>query len=231
MFLNDAFDVEFDREYRKERPIPSLAISLATVWRVGFALVGLGSVLLIWLGRSTGILTVLLVLCIVIYNAIHKRVSWAPVLMGLCRFFLYLIAASTAQSGITGSATWCGIALALYVIGLSFLARGESRPGPLRYGTTIPLAAPIVLALILNADGYRPSALLLSGVLGLWTLVALRRTWFSPEPNVGQTVSWLLAGIVFVDWLAVVDAPRSFGLAFIGLFLGALLLQRPVPAT
>src|SRR5213075_1303788 len=31
MFLNDAFDVEFDRQHREERPIPSGRISLATV--------------------------------------------------------------------------------------------------------------------------------------------------------------------------------------------------------
>src|SRR3954467_14588405 len=32
MYLNDAFDVEFDRQNRKERPIPSGAISAGDVW-------------------------------------------------------------------------------------------------------------------------------------------------------------------------------------------------------
>src|SRR6266404_5363250 len=36
MFLNDAFDVEFDREYRRERPIPSQQITLEEVWRWAF---------------------------------------------------------------------------------------------------------------------------------------------------------------------------------------------------
>jgi len=35
MFLNDAFDAEFDRRYRKERPIPSGMIELKSVWRWG----------------------------------------------------------------------------------------------------------------------------------------------------------------------------------------------------
>src|SRR6478736_6052578 len=32
MFLNDAFDIEFDRQFRPERPIPSGAISTRAVW-------------------------------------------------------------------------------------------------------------------------------------------------------------------------------------------------------
>jgi hypothetical protein len=41
----------------------------------------------------------------------------------------------------------------------------------------------------------------------------------------------LLAGIAWVDWLAVADQPRERGAAFIALFLLALLFQRFVPAT
>ncbi|HEY4951797.1 MAG TPA: UbiA family prenyltransferase, partial [Verrucomicrobiae bacterium] len=37
MFLNDAFDAEFDRQRRASRPIPSGAISLPAVWRWSFA--------------------------------------------------------------------------------------------------------------------------------------------------------------------------------------------------
>src|SRR5262245_53935243 len=54
MFLNDAFDTEFDREYRKERPIPSGAISARTVWLSGFALLALGSLLLFFVATRTG---------------------------------------------------------------------------------------------------------------------------------------------------------------------------------
>src|SRR5437899_1267151 len=50
MFLNDAFDADFDREYRKERPIPSGAISLGLVYRWGLIWLGLGGVCLILLG-------------------------------------------------------------------------------------------------------------------------------------------------------------------------------------
>jgi hypothetical protein len=44
-------------------------------------------------------------------------------------------------------------------------------------------------------------------------------------------VSGLLAGIVFVDWLAVADAPKYLGLIFLVLFGLAIFFQRFVPAT
>src|SRR5579872_5947815 len=43
MFLNDAFDSEFDAQHRPERPIPSGAISVGKVWGwgLGWLLAGL----------------------------------------------------------------------------------------------------------------------------------------------------------------------------------------------
>src|SRR5215813_6594523 len=55
MFLNDAFDVAFDREYRKERPVPSGVISARAVWICGFAMLLLGAGLLFGVSGRTGI--------------------------------------------------------------------------------------------------------------------------------------------------------------------------------
>ena len=53
------------------------------------------------------------------------------------------------------------------------------------------------------------------------------------EKNVGRIVSGLIAGIVFVDWLAV--APQishtTSGIVFLALFGLTILLQKFVPAT
>src|SRR5213593_2379279 len=65
MFLNDAFDVNFDRQYRKERPIPAGAITLNSVWLLGLAWLFLGVSILFWLGKLTGALGLTLVFCIV----------------------------------------------------------------------------------------------------------------------------------------------------------------------
>ncbi len=231
MFLNDAFDQEFDTQYRRSRPIPSGAIPAREVWQIGLGLLGAGLLCFIWLGRAPGILALLLVACILIYDAVHKMITLSPVIMAACRFFLYLVAASTGANGVTGWPIWCGLALAAYIIGLSNLARKESTPGPLQYWPCLLLAMPILLALVMNANGYRRPALLLSCVLALWVVRCLRYTLGGLERNIGRTVSGLLAGIVWVDLLAVADCPQLFALLFIILFLSALVSQRFVPAT
>lgn len=232
MFLNDAFDVEFDRQHRKERPIPSGAITLDEVWRWGFALLGAGAVILILLGRTTGILAVTLMTCIILYDAVHKLIAFSPVLMAACRFLLYLVAASTANDGVTGLAIWSAFALAAYIVGLSYLARRESTKGVLSFWPCYVLAAPIVLALLVNGDEHRTRAVLLCAILGLWVLRCLRNAFWANQPNVGRAVAGLLAGIVLVDLVAVAGAESMWiGLAFVSLFVLALLFQRFVPAT
>jgi hypothetical protein len=122
MFLNDAFDADFDRQRRTERPIPSGAISLPAVWRWGLGWLGLGALCLTAVGRTTGLLTVVLLLCIIIYDATHKVVTASPWLMGVCRFWVYVIAGSAGAAGVNGGPIWCGAELALYVAGLGYLA-------------------------------------------------------------------------------------------------------------
>lgn len=231
MFLNDAFDAEFDTRHRQERPIPSGMIEPDLVWRWGLAFLALGVVSLLWPGKVTGGLGVALAFCVILYDAVHKLIAFSPVLMGVCRFFLYVLAASTGVNGVSGWCIWGGLALAAYVVGLSYVARRESTRDPLHYWPLFFLAAPVVLAMIIDVNGYREGALLLSAVLGLWVLRCLRHTLWSAERDLGRTVSGLLAGIVFVDWLAVADAPNNAAIVFVFLFGLALLLQRIVPAT
>ena len=230
MYLNDAFDADFDQLHRKERPIPRGAISAQVVWQLGLLWIVLGLASLFGIGLLTGLLGLALVACILLYDAVHKLIGSAPLLMGACRFFVYPVAAS-AGAGVMGWALWGGLALAVYVVGLSFLARRESAHGALQYWPLWLLPAPVVLAFFMNAGDYRKSAALLSLVLGLWVLRCVRSYLWALDRSIGRTVSGLLAGIVFVDWLAVADAPRNLGVVFLALFGLAMLFQRFVPAT
>jgi 4-hydroxybenzoate polyprenyltransferase len=231
MYLNDAFDVDFDMQFRRERPIPSGAIGLKLVWRIGLGLLGAGALCWIQLGRVTGALGLALVLAIVAYDALHKLLTISPVLMALCRFLLYLAAASTGWEGVTGEAVWCGLALGAYIVGLSYIARRESARGPLQWWPCLFLAAPVMLALLLDNGVYLQSGLLISSVFALWVIRCLRYTFSGMDRNIGFTVSGLLAGIVWVDLLAAADCPRNMAAVFIGLFVAAFLFQRVVPAT
>ena len=232
MFLNDAFDADFDRQRHAERPIPSGAISLPAVWRWGLGWLGLGALCLTAVGKTTGMLTLVLLLCIIIYDATHKVVTASPWLMGACRFWVYVIAGAAGAEGLNGWPIFCGAALALYVVGLSYVARRESYRAPIPYWALLSLAAPIVLAMAMNSGGFRLRAVWIALVLGLWLARCARPVFLGGDVNVGRLVSNLLAGIVFVDWLAVApQCPRWMGIVFIALFGLTKWLQKFVPAT
>ena len=232
MFLNDAFDADFDRHRRPERPVPSGAISLAAVWGWGCAWLALGLLCLTLLGKTTGALAVVLAICIVIYDATHKAIAASPWLMGVCRLWVYAIAASTGADGLNGWPLWCGVALGIYVAGLSYVAQRESFRKPIPYWPLVLLAAPIVLATMMDTGEYRMPGLWLSLVLVLWVVYCTRTIIQPGGVNVSRIVSGLLAGIVWVDWLAVAPAcPHWLSFTFLVLFGTTLGLQRYVPAT
>ena len=231
MFLNDAFDAGFDRNYRRTRPIPSGVVTEKEVWGWGFVWLALGLAGLAWMCAVPAVLGLLLAVCILFYNAIHKIMVLAPVLMGGCRFLVYLGAASVGVNGVTGECIWKGLALAGYIVGLSSLARNESTLVRVQYWPCILLAVPLVMAgLADDGPGHRAAALC-SIFLILWVGWTLPQIWGREHPNVGLAVSRLLAGIVLVDWLAVADLSHPGAALFPVWFILALLLQRFVPAT
>jgi 4-hydroxybenzoate polyprenyltransferase len=233
MFLNDAFDAEFDRQRRPARPIPSGKISAELVWRFGFGQLALGIFLLLFLGKLAAVLAFVLAIFILIYDALHKVITVSPWLMGACRFWVYVIAGTTGIYGLNGWPIFCGAALALYVVGLSYVARRESFRGPIPFWPLLLLAAPIILAMLMNAGEFRSSAIWISIVLALWIVRGVRTVFLGGEINVGGIVANLLAGIVFVDWLAV--APQishtTSAIIFLTLFALTNFLQKFVPAT
>ena len=232
MYLNDAFDADFDRQHRPERPIPSGAISLPAVWGWGLAWLGLGALSLIFIGKTTGALGLVLIACILLYDATHKVITASPWLMGACRFWIYVIAGSAAGGGLNGWPIWCGVALALYVAGLSHMARVESSRATIPRWPFALLVAPVFLALLMDPGENRVPALWLSLILVLWIARCVRPMFQGGQVNVGRIVSGLLAGIVFVDWLAVAPGcPPELNAVFLILFGATLGLQRFVPAT
>jgi 4-hydroxybenzoate polyprenyltransferase len=230
MFLNDAFDAEFDRLHRQERPIPAGLITLDEVWQWGFGWLALGTVLLVVLGSTTGAWVALLVLCILLHDAIHKVIAFAPLLLAACRFFLYLVAASVADDGVTGLVIWSALALAGYVTGLGYLARHEDSKAAVPFWPVSLLLAPPLLALLLNSGHYRLRALFLVVLAGLWVARSVRFTYWVTDRNVSRTLRALTAGLVLVDLLAVGSGePLAISLLFGLLFVTALLFQRFAP--
>ena len=230
MYLNDAFDTDFDRQHRRERPIPSGAIREALVWQVGGALLLAGSAAMACMGWSTALLGVLLLGSIILYDAVHKAVAFSPVIMASCRVFLLLAASSTGAQGVTGIVLWAALVLAGWIMGLSYVARRESLKGTMDAWPLAALALPIVLATIVRDGAHRIEGLLWSAIVVSWAIKCLLHVFAREHRNLGRAVSGLLAGICLVDLLAA-GASATQNAAFLALFAAALVLQRFVPAT
>jgi len=230
MYLNDAFDAEFDQQHRVERPIPAGRISRRTVWQIGIALLVLGWLCLALLGLITAIMGLVLVGTIVIYDAIHKRTAYAPLLMATCRFLLYVVAAAATLRPINHVVVAYGFGLAAYITGLSYLARVESSGSLARRWPAALLFVPCPIAVWMTSVREVSAWLVLAAFVG-WTLWCLRGVLFNGPRNIGRSVAGLLAGIVLVDWLSLPGPGNQTIVGFGGLFALALVLQRKVPAT
>jgi hypothetical protein len=229
MFLNDACDVQFDRQYRTERPIPAGRISLRSVWLIAVALLSIGWLLLLPLTKMSALLATALVACIVIYDLIHKRTAFAPMLMAACRFLLYLVAAAAVQCDLSTALLWRAGALAAYICGISYLARSESAPITARAWPVALLFVPVLITFTLTPS---PSAQWATAALAIiWLLWCLRGPFLKPRKPLASAVPGLLGGIVLVDWMASGVGFTPFAILFVCLLLLALALQKIAPAT
>jgi len=237
MYLNDYCDVAFDAEFCPRRPIPSGLISRHTVGILALAwfLVGIGC--LLPFGPTTIALGLLLLVSIAFYDFHHKNTPWAPWLMGFCRFLLYPLASSATDLGFHRGVVILGGALGLYVVGITYLARGESRHGKTPISAALLLIAPVMASAGLCAA--RPLLTfvwlvplpIFALLLLAWMTWLLLPLWLGRNRAISRVVSGLLAGIVLVDALLIVPFNGTSGIWLLPLFFLALLLQRFVPAT
>lgn len=233
MFLNDACDADFDRRHRNERPIPLGLVPEWQVWVAGAGLLLFGGAALAELGPGTALLAAGLVLAILLYDLTHKWVAFSPVTMALCRVLLFMASGSATEAGLSGEVVWCALALGLYVVGLSTVARRETMPGPLAHWPFAAIVMPFVLAGFLNPpdEWTAPHILVPATLLATWIGRCVMRLGQGTPASARASVSGLLAGIALVDALAVAAPLKPWGAVFPALFVLCLILQRRVPAT
>lgn len=259
MILNDAADAKFDREHRKERPIPSGQVNLRAAWSVSVVMLLGGATLAALLGSSPG-LTAFLVAAIVFYDLYHKEWSGSVLIMGACRTLLYLVAASAVEadqyvgSGLTlplpgGQRTldlgvWSAgvfnaapyaFGLGAYVVGITLAARLEHRKGKLPLLMTALsmglLYVPALLCLKRFTTAYPdPWQLVILAAFAILVAYATQ-TLRKGGPAIGSAVGMLLAGISIVDALAVSTVSVQVALAFVAIAPLLRSWQRWVAAT
>jgi 4-hydroxybenzoate polyprenyltransferase len=239
MILNDAADVKYDREHRKERPIPSGRVTPIQAWSVGLGMMLTGAVMVVWGATACIWLTSGLVAAILFYDLYHKPWAGSVFVMGSCRTLLYLVAASAAAEHLNVREHWeviiKAIALGGYVVGLSLCARREAS-GARSTGRwslenlLLEHALFIVTFYFILAGGnYWPSVFL---IVFLWIIDRATKLMRTPPPsNIGRAVGLLLAAIPLVDALAVCQVAPWVALWFALSVPLLLLWQRKIAAT
>lgn len=242
MVLNDAFDARWDREHRRERPVPSGRLTQTTASWTGAALLVMSWFLFIW-GANAELWTVSgLMLAILLYNGLHKRWAGSVLIMGGCRGLLYLSAGLESGSSLASTdmpLLWCGAsAIAIYVVGLTLVARYESRGiGPGRWIAWISRELLYVPGVLLILTGFaelvgrRDVAAMAPFVAFVVLLRLILPVIRKGGEQVGRAVGWLLAGIALVDAMAI-----SLVQPELAVWIGALvpllrLWQRKIAAT
>lgn len=225
MYLNDAFDRHIDARERPERPIPAGVVGARRVFGIGYGLLLAGGATVFWLGRGDWLPAVAgggLAGTIVLYDAWHKGNPLGPVLMGLCRVWIYLIAGLVVAATLTAE-VWAGAAvLFAYLIGLTMWAKQERGLPRGTFGAVALLIVPLIYGLPTLA--ITPVGTATS--LGFLAVVAYAVT----RPD--RAVASLIAGISLVDAL-LIAGHGSPGLAIVAAvgFPATIACQRYVAGT
>jgi len=232
MILNDAADVKFDREHRRERPIPSGQVTLNAAWFVAISLLFIGATLATWYGADPRI-TAILVAAIVFYDLYHKQWAGSVIIMGACRTLLYLMAASTVQPAL-GLVMPSALALGCYIIGITMAARLEHQNGNLPIAASLfafaLLYTPGIVFALRYMNGGNPLQLIILAAFAILVAIATQALR-QGGPAIGKAVGILLAGIAIVDALAISTVSITLGLIFVALAPLLRLWQRWVAAT
>jgi UbiA prenyltransferase family len=238
MYLNDAFDREFDARQRPERPIPSGQVGASTVFGAGFAML-LGGLALLAVVGSAGVdgsgwrapaSGMVLAAAIVFYDWHHKGNALSPLVMGLCRVLVYLTAALTV-SVVVPQRLWLAVAVALaYLIGLTYVAKQETLRRIEKLWPLVFLAVPVLYAVPIATSGVL--GLLLSAAFLGWMLYALSFLVRGDGTNVPRAVVSLIAGICLLDALFILGQGQAVLVPVVlAAFVSTLVLQRFVPGT
>jgi hypothetical protein len=231
MYLNDYFDRAIDARERPQRPIPAGDVSATTVATIGFGMLVTGVTLMTTMGAPAGLISLMLALVIILYDAFHKSFALAPLIMGLCRALVYCAAAVAAVGSVPSNVLIASLTLLAYVAGLTYAARQESLDRVGNLWPLLMLIAPIVLA----APALGQGLFAVMVYLFLIACVAYSTHLLVARPlpgSVSRAVGILIAGICLVDaaFLASIGAVEAALAAALG-FPATVLLQKFVPGT
>ncbi len=229
MYLNDLFDLEWDRTRNAARPLPSGAVSIreALTAIVGFTVVGLILLALTtWWAFASG---VVLLGVIVAYDRWHKGNPLSPLFMAATRILVYVTAFLAFSTNLTWElGAWC-LLLLLYVAGLTSIAKTEHGTGATRWWPVVALFPPAIFALIQQPTGGTVALVLL---FIAWVVYACSFVFRSTGKSIGGAIGRLIAGIALVDALVLASVDSAWGVIIaVVAFAATFVFQRYIKGT
>jgi len=228
MYLNDLWDYAIDCRQRPERPLPAGLVSRSVAAAMVVVLFVAGGSVLWSVGRRAFVSGLVLIALIAIYDRWHKEYALSPLIMAACRFMVYLTAFLALSSRVSATVVIPAGMLALYVAGLTYVARGEHSLSMSNAGLVALLFLPVLY------DATRPMPLeTLPLLLGFVAWVAYSVSFvYRRTRQIGRAVGHLIAGISLVDGLVLAMTGATPGVVMaLATFSLTLLLQRYVKGT
>lgn len=230
MFLNDAFDAEWDRAHNKDRPVAGGRLTRAAAFTLGWGCL-IGGIALAGLGRDpvAGLAWALaLSPCIVLYQLLHKQFSGSVVIMALCRALVYPLAAAML-GGAGAEPIWpASVAIAGTTMLLTLAARREEDRGA-RTGAALAWLVPAPYLLAAWAYGVPSIGWVVAGVFLAWSA---KGAVDAVRGRIrGAVLTWL-AGLCLGDALilTLLERPELAGIAMLFWIL-TVLAHRRIPGT
>lgn len=243
MFLNDAFDAEWDARHRPERPIAMGEISRTLVFVLSALLLIAGAgyaSLVAWRRHSPGgaIAALVTSIAIIAYNRWHKGFGFAPVIMGLCRAgaigmgALLLTPEPQTIVWVAAACVWA------HTVGLTHVASFEAGTGArdgalLERGIAALVFVPAagLLAVLVMTRPAVVAALLLVVQLA-WQIYLLRLVTRRVPRGIPRAVGGLIAGMALLDaGFVALDGPLLAVAICFSCWPLTLLAQRRIAGT
>ncbi|NKI31931.1 UbiA-like protein EboC [Croceivirga thetidis] len=217
--FNDFFDYEIDLVERPERPLPSGTIPLKNAAIFGALLMLTGLLLATLVSIFSGVVALVLILTILLYDSWGKNHSFfGPLNMGLCRGLNLLLGMSLVQ---TFDYWQYALIPVLFIFAVTLISRGEvhgnNKKNIIFAGVLYGLVL-ISVMLLNNLYGVEQFGyLLFLGLFAIMVLIPLIRAYRENIPkNIMKAVKAGVLSIILLD--------AAIASAFAGLQIGLLIV-------
>jgi 4-hydroxybenzoate polyprenyltransferase len=229
MFLNDLLDYAIDCRERPERPLPAGLVARAEAAAIVAILFGLGGAILWTVGVGPFRAGLALIALIILYDAWHKTNPLSPLIMAGNRALVYVVAFLAFAGQLTGELLAWASLLALYIVGLTAIAKSERRPSVANYWPAAALFLPgLYFVIRLPQLAALPLLLLFAG----WVAYSISFVYRRQARSVGGAVGRLIAGVALLDALALAAMGATFGVVLaLAAFGLTLFFQRYIKGT